>query len=124
MKPALCSKHFDQERDKTPDKSNMKRIFIAILIILSILSVISLVSQGNPWLPLLAILSATVGVPVAISHPFPLETKILFIVGLLLSAIAMIYGFKKRNLLIGQIIAILGLVCWSFIGLMGLGQLM
>ncbi|XPV67488.1 MAG: hypothetical protein ACNI25_09185 [Halarcobacter sp.] len=67
------------------------------------------------------ILGATVGVPMGLLYTFPLFTKLGMILGLLLSFGAMIYGFRNHQKLHGQILAVAGILFWSFIGVLGLG---
>ena len=69
----------------------------------------------------MVLLGGTIGVPMGLLYPFPLLTKISMVVGLVLSLLAIIYGFKNSKVIIGQVCAIAGIVAWSFIGLHGLG---
>jgi hypothetical protein len=90
-------------------------------MLLIALSVISYFVQGNAWLPLMVLLGGTIGVPMGLLYPFPLLTKISMVAGLLLSLLAIIYGFKNSKVIIGQVTAVTGITVWSFIGLIGLG---
>ncbi len=99
----------------------MKRIFAALICIFIVLAIISFVLQGTPWLALMVVLGATAGIAMGLFYPFPLFTKVAMIIGLLASIIAIFYGFKNHKKLIGQILAVSGIILWSFIGLMGLG---
>lgn len=67
------------------------------------------------------VLSATIGIPMGIFYPFPLLSKIYMLVGLVFALALMIYGFKRREKVSGQVIAVVGYCIWSFIGLLGLG---
>jgi hypothetical protein len=98
----------------------MKRILISLAFIFIVLGIISFILQGTPWLPLMVVLGATIGIAMGLSYPFPLVIKVSMILGLLASIVACYFGFKNRNKLFGQILAIAGLILWAFIGLMGL----
>lgn len=99
----------------------MKRILIALLCIFAVLLIASLILQGNPWLLLMVLLGGTIGIPMGLSFPFPVITKVAIITGLLASVISVIFGFKNHKRIIGQIFAVIGILGWFFIGLMGLG---
>ena len=66
-------------------------------------------------------LGATIGIPMGISYPFPIMTKLSIISGLIVSIIFIYFGFKNHKKYIGQVLALLGIVIWSFIGVIGLG---
>ena len=66
-------------------------------------------------------LAATIGIPMGLSYPFDAELKVKMITVLVVSLVAMIFGLFKRDKLYGQISAVIGFVCWSYIGLLGLG---
>lgn len=72
-------------------------------------------------MPLMVLLGGVIGVPMGLLYPFPLLTKIAMVVGLALSLLAVIYGFKNSKILTGQVCAIAGIIAWLLIGLMGLG---
>lgn len=81
----------------------------------------SLIAMGNLGLPLMVGLGATIGIPMGMEYPFPIAIKTIMAVGLLVSVIAMTTGFNNRDKLWGQVIAISGILTWTFIGLIGLG---
>lgn len=75
----------------------MRNILLTILSILLIL-LISLITQGNPWLPLMALLGASAGIEMALTYPFDLVGKLLIVASLFISLIAMTFGWKKAIL--------------------------
>jgi len=86
-----------------------------------ILTIVSYAQQGTPWFGILWLLGATAGVPMGLSYPFPLLVKLEMVIGLLISLLAMIYGFRNHQKWIGQVLAVMGILAWSLIGFMGLG---
>jgi hypothetical protein len=81
-----------------------------------------MISQGDPWLPIMFLLGGSIGIPMAIEYPCPSLTKILIILGLVISLLAVIYGFIKSRKIHGQILAIAGIITWLLIGtIYGLG---
>ncbi|THB68136.1 MAG: hypothetical protein D6B27_03210 [Gammaproteobacteria bacterium] len=99
----------------------MKKIFITIIGIFLALGIISLIHQGNLWYPLMIILGATVGIPLIFQSILPVYLKVALTIGLFLSFTTIIYGFKKQNILLGQVLFISGIISWSLIGIIGLG---
>jgi len=81
-----------------------------------ILSIVSLITEGNIWLPMMFMLGGTIGIPMALSYPWPDMMNYLIIVGLLLSFIATVYGFMNSKKIHGQILAVIGVIAWLFIG--------
>ena len=68
------------------------------------------------------LLGGTIGVPMAISYPWGDTVKFLIVVGLLFSFIATVYGFANSKNIYGQVLAVLGVIAWLFIGTVyGLG---
>ena len=98
------------------ERCEIKRIFLAIGFIIIALAITSLIMQGNIWLPLMFLLGGTIGVPMALTYPFPVIYRIFIVLGLFLSFSATIYGFKNQKQITGQILAILGLIGWVMIG--------
>lgn len=88
---------------------------------LLLLGVVSYLTQGTSWLVLMAALGATVGIPMGLTYPFPIAIKIALISGLIASITAAVYGFRHHLKIKGQILAVVGIVMWSFIGVIGLG---
>ena len=66
------------------------------------------------------VLSATVGVPMALFYPFSLGIKLAMMVGLAFSLLTFGYGVKKRQTLMGQVLAVIGFFAWSVVGMIGL----
>lgn len=87
----------------------------------AILGAVSLVLKGNLFLPVLALLGATIGIPMTLSFPFSIEQKMMYVAILTASFSAMVFGVLKRNKLLGQIAAVLGFLCWSLAGISGVG---
>ncbi len=69
----------------------------------------------------MVLLGGIIGIPMGLSYPFPVITKVVMILGLIVSLISIYFGFKNHNKVIGQIIAVVGILGWFFVGLMGLG---
>ena len=99
----------------------MKRIIIALVVSFLILTIVSFITQGTPWLSMMLLLGATIGVPMGLSFPFPLVAKLQMLLGLIISLWAIVYGFRNHHKLIGQALAVAGIFLWSFIGMLGLG---
>ena len=100
----------------------MKRIFLAISGVFIVLIMVSYAKQGTPWTGIMVfLLSPTFGVPMGLFYPDPLMVKLVMILGLIVSLIMFIYGIKNHQKVIGQVLAVLGFLLWSFIGLLGLG---
>ena len=99
----------------------MKSIILAISGIFIFLTIVSYATQGTPWLGIMFLLAATVGVPMGLFYPDPFMVKSVMILGLTISLVMFIYGIKNHQKVIGQVLAVLGFLLWSFIGLLGLG---
>lgn len=69
----------------------------------------------------MALLGATIGIPMAITYPFSFGIKLCLVSGLIIAFLAISYGITKRHLITGQLLVIAGMIGWSFIGLIGLG---
>lgn len=57
----------------------------------------------------------------AITYPFSLVLKTSLIFGLTISIFLFYYGIKNHNKKIGQILAIIGFLIWTTVGVVGLG---
>jgi hypothetical protein len=99
----------------------MKKIFGTLICIFLILLIIGLIIQGNPGLVFMVLLGGIVGIPMGLSYPFPIYTKLGMILGLIASVVSVYFGFANHDKIIGQVLAVVGILCWFFIGLMGLG---
>lgn len=89
--------------------------------LIALLCVASLISMGNLWLPLMVGLGATIGIPMGLGYPFSFGIKAIMTLGLLISVLAIIFGFKNAKHVRGQASAVSGVILWVFIGLLGLG---
>jgi len=69
----------------------------------------------------MTLLGATIGIPMGLAYPFPAMIKLGFIFGLISSMSAIIYGVRYRSEFKGQVLAVIGVVVWSFVGMIGLG---
>ncbi|MBL4685367.1 MAG: hypothetical protein JKY37_12305 [Nannocystaceae bacterium] len=83
--------------------------------------VVSLATQGNAWLTLMIFLGATIGPPMLMSADFTADFKTLAAIGLMLAAGGIVIGLRKRDVWWGQLAAVVGVVGWTMIGLIGLG---
>ncbi len=99
----------------------MKRIILSVSSIFILLIIVSYATQGTPWLGIMFLLSATVGVPMVLLYPDPLMVKLVMILGITISLVMFVYGIKNNQKIIGQLLGILGLLLWTVIGLFGLG---
>lgn len=76
--------------------------------------------MGNLWLPLMVGLGSTIGIFMGLTYPFPLYVRFGIILALLLSVIAVYFGFKYGNKVWGQALAVIGVAVWVLIGVVGL----
>jgi hypothetical protein len=67
------------------------------------------------------VLGAIIGPFMAIAYPFSLSFKVGYLIILLASVLAIVYGIKHRPKTLGQAAVVLGVVVWTFAGLIGLG---
>lgn len=98
-----------------------KRILGSIFILLIGMAGVSFLSQGTPWLLFMAFLGATIGIPMGLVFPFPPVEKALYISAVLLSAGMFLWGIRHRSSVLGQSLAVVGLVVWTVVGVIGLG---
>lgn len=99
----------------------MKWIFGTLFLLVLILSAFSLWHFGNLWLLLMLFLSAMFGVLMALTYPWALATKVGIVIGLLLAVVFAVYGFKHAATWHGRGLAVIGIIIWVVIGLLGLG---
>jgi hypothetical protein len=71
---------------------------------------------------LLLLLSAIFGPYMALTYPlFSLAFKVGYLIILLISVLAIVYGIKYRQKTVGQVAVVLGVVAWVLTGMVGLG---
>lgn len=101
--------------------SPVKRIFLTLLILLIVLAVLMQISMGSVLNMILLPIAVVVGPFMAISYPFSWSFKLIYALGLILSTSLMMYGFKNRQKVFGQILVVVGICLWTLCGLIGLG---
>ena len=94
----------------------MRNIFSTLGIIFLLLTILSLISQGTIWLPVMFLLGATAGIPVFMEYPHEFITKLFVGFGLIVSLSAIIYGLRNSEKPIGQTLAVVGFLVWTFLG--------
>lgn len=95
----------------------MKRMLIAIGIIFVMLSLVSFFTFSDVWLlPYATLVAAAVG----LFYPFPYMTKVIILSILILSFVVIVYGFRNSSETKGQVSAVVGIIIWSLVGLLGL----
>ena len=98
-------------------------IYSLVWVFLSIVFAIYLLIDGDNPLKALSIflflpLSVTIGPYMGITYP---SFEIGYIISLVLSLLLAIVGFKNRKNILGQVLAVIGMLGRSFFGMLGLG---
>jgi len=97
------------------------RILLVLFSILVAIGIYLWATGAPPLTALLMPIGAIFGPFMALAYPFSATFKIGYILALLTSLLVAIVGIKKRNLMWGQALVVLGVVGWSACGLIGLG---
>lgn len=101
-------------------ETSTKRILQFTSGLLLILAGVSFATQGTASLVLMALLGATIGVPMGLFYPFPHFEKAVFVFGLIGAASAFVLGIRFRSALWGQFLAVIALMLWTLLGFFGL----
>ena len=76
--------------------------------------------RGDLSIPLLVGLGGTIGIPMGLMYPFPVQIKVLFVLGLLVSLSCIVYGLRNHRKPIGQLCTVTGIFVWLGLGFIGL----
>jgi hypothetical protein len=99
----------------------------AIAIYLSLLGLLATIALSTAYgisalsLLVLAPIGAVVGPYMALTFPFSVMWKLIYIAVLTASAIAIFLGLKFKHTKVGKLSATLGFTAWLIAGLIGLG---
>ncbi len=99
------------------------RIFSAILILILVTGCVALFTGASFWVILLLPLGAVIGPFALLSLPFTTGNNYLFIGLLIISFVCILIGFRKKEHVLGQFLAVLGIAGWIFCGFIGLGAM-
>ena len=98
-------------------------IYSLVWVFLSIVFAIYLFIDGSNPLKALSIflflpLSVTIGPYMGVTYP---TFEITYLISLVISLLFTITGLRYRKNILGQVLAVIGMVGWSCLGMLGLG---
>jgi len=78
-------------------------------------------SGSGAWGLVLVPLALVAGPPMGLTFPFPLDTKLAYVAGLLLVVDVGSVGMRFRTTLPGELAIVAAVVLWALLGMLGLG---